>query len=70
MLKCVQTIVPYYSQGMMTLTKDKLIVFANNILPLPTNLWREEKMSCGIPGNYQLTSEMVAIPSLLLALHR
>ena len=44
----------------MTLAEDKLIVFTNNILPLPMSLWREEKMSCGIPGNYQLTSEILA----------
>lgn len=51
---------------LMTLMKDKLILFTNNTLPStlpsPASIWREEKMSCGVPEGHPLTTEIFAIP--------
>lgn len=52
----------FIAEMLMTLMKDKLILFTNNTLPSPASLWREENMSCGEPGGYPLTTEIFAIP--------
>lgn len=45
-------------------------VFTNNTLPSSIKLWRVEKVSCGVLGNYKLTAEILAIPLLAVSFHR
>lgn len=35
----------FTAEMLMTLTEDKRIILKNNILPLPSSLWRQKKMS-------------------------
>lgn len=70
MLSAVHPFSEFISEILMTLTEDKQRVFTNNTLPSSIKLWRVEKVSYGVLGNYKLTAEILAIPLLAVSFHR
>ena len=60
----------FTAEILMTLAEDKWIIFTNNTLCSPTILWRPKKTPCGVLRDYQLTTEISAIPFWLLAPYR